>query len=219
MTYSGWLTHISGHPSATSRAQDSESTSAKDQCSTAAPRNQGPGERCKLPSTAPEEVYFGVFWGFRNHHFLSTTHYSPVVVLLSLGVPVFGQVGLKSPQGRPKPEQVGLSPLPVEPPSLQSLHLGMMWYSFSEDIKSCHMYKRIKLSQKPIEWHRHRVKPVRPKTRFGRVSSFTAFNRWRHNLFTARRNARIASAVLAIAIPSVRPSVRHKPVLCQNDGT
>ena len=34
MTYSGWLTHISGHPSATSRAQDSESTSAKvDRCS------------------------------------------------------------------------------------------------------------------------------------------------------------------------------------------
>ena len=38
-------------------------------------------------------------------------------------------------------------------------------------------------------------------------------------LFTARRNARIASAVLAIAIPSVCPSVRHTPVLCQNDGT
>ena len=38
-------------------------------------------------------------------------------------------------------------------------------------------------------------------------------------LFTARRNARIASAVLATAIPSVRPSVRHTPVLCQNDGT
>ena len=30
LTYSRWLTHISGHPSATSRAQDSESTSAKD---------------------------------------------------------------------------------------------------------------------------------------------------------------------------------------------
>ena len=40
LTYNGWLTHISGHPSATSRAQDSESTSAKDQCSTAGPRNQ-----------------------------------------------------------------------------------------------------------------------------------------------------------------------------------
>jgi len=40
LTCSGWLTHISGHPSATSRAQDSESTSAKDQCSTAGPRNQ-----------------------------------------------------------------------------------------------------------------------------------------------------------------------------------
>ena len=37
LTYSGRLTHISGHPSATSRAQDSESTSAKDQCSTAGP--------------------------------------------------------------------------------------------------------------------------------------------------------------------------------------
>ena len=40
LTYSGWLTHISGHPSATSRAQDSECTSAKDQCSTAGPRHQ-----------------------------------------------------------------------------------------------------------------------------------------------------------------------------------
>jgi len=39
LTYSGWFTHISGHPSATGRAQDSESTSAKDRCSTAGPRN------------------------------------------------------------------------------------------------------------------------------------------------------------------------------------
>jgi len=43
------------------------------------------------------------------------------------------------------------------------------------------------------------------------------------DIFTARRNARIASAVLVIAIPSVRPSVhpsvRHTPVLYQNDGT
>jgi len=34
-------------------------------------------------------------------------------------------------------------------------------------------------------------------------------------IFTAHRNARIASAVLATAIPSVR----HTPVLCQNGGT
>jgi len=40
LTYSRWLTHISGHPSATSRAQDSESTSAKDQCYTAGLRHQ-----------------------------------------------------------------------------------------------------------------------------------------------------------------------------------
>jgi len=41
--------------------------------------------------------------------------------------------------------------------------------------------------------------------------------------FYSTRNARIASAVLATAIPSVRlsvrPSVHHTPVLCQNDGT
>jgi len=40
LTYSGWLTHISGHPSAASRAQDSERTPAKDRCSTAGLRNQ-----------------------------------------------------------------------------------------------------------------------------------------------------------------------------------
>jgi len=33
--------------------------------------------------------------------------------------------------------------------------------------------------------------------------------------FYSARNARIASAVLATAIPSVR----YTPVLCQNDGT
>jgi len=32
--------HISGHPSATGQAQDSESTPAKDRCYTAGPRNQ-----------------------------------------------------------------------------------------------------------------------------------------------------------------------------------
>ena len=35
LTYSGWLIHISGHPSATGRAQDSESSPAKDRRSTA----------------------------------------------------------------------------------------------------------------------------------------------------------------------------------------
>ena len=40
LTYSEWFIHISGHPSATGQAQDSESTPAKDRCSTAGPRNQ-----------------------------------------------------------------------------------------------------------------------------------------------------------------------------------
>ena len=43
LTYSGWLTNISGHPSATGRAQDSESTPAKDRRSTAGRRNQSVG--------------------------------------------------------------------------------------------------------------------------------------------------------------------------------
>jgi len=45
LTYSGWFTHISGHPSATGRAQDSESTPAKDRFPTAGPRNQPTGRR------------------------------------------------------------------------------------------------------------------------------------------------------------------------------
>jgi len=39
------------------------------------------------------------------------------------------------------------------------------------------------------------------------------------DIFTACHNARIASDVLATAILSVRLSVCHMPVLCQNDGT
>ena len=52
-------------------------------------------------------------------------------------------------------------------------------------------------------------------------------NKPQNQFFYSKRNARIASAVLATAIQSVRPSVclsvrpsvRHTPVLCQNDGT
>jgi len=40
LTYSRRSTHISGHPSATGRAQDRESSLAKDRRSTAVPRNQ-----------------------------------------------------------------------------------------------------------------------------------------------------------------------------------
>ena len=40
LTYSGWLTHISGHPSAAGRAQDRESSPATDQRSTTVPRHQ-----------------------------------------------------------------------------------------------------------------------------------------------------------------------------------
>ena len=39
LTYSGWLTHISGHPSAAGRAQDRESSRARDRRSTTVPRS------------------------------------------------------------------------------------------------------------------------------------------------------------------------------------
>lgn len=85
---------------------------------------RGSGEHSKLPptgvnGTALEEVDFDVFLSFRNHQFLSTRHSSPVIVLLSLDVTVVGQVGLKSQQGKPKPEQIVLSP--SSHPSLQPL--------------------------------------------------------------------------------------------------
>ena len=53
LTYSGRFTHISGHPSAVGRAQDSESSPVKDQRSTAEPRDQintmqGQGKDCGL---------------------------------------------------------------------------------------------------------------------------------------------------------------------------
>ena len=51
------------------------------------------------------------------------------------------------------------------------------------------------------------------------VASFTLAVQLPCNNFYSARNARIASTVLVIAIPSVCPSVCHTPVLCQNDGT
>jgi len=44
LTYSGRFIHISGHPSATGRAQDRESSPAKDRRSTTEPRNQLKGK-------------------------------------------------------------------------------------------------------------------------------------------------------------------------------
>jgi len=40
LTYSGWLTYINGHPSAAGRAQDRESSPARDRRSTTVPRHQ-----------------------------------------------------------------------------------------------------------------------------------------------------------------------------------
>jgi len=48
LTYSGRFTHISGHPSAAGRVQDSESSPVKDRRSTTVPRNQPVVQQNKL---------------------------------------------------------------------------------------------------------------------------------------------------------------------------
>jgi len=47
LTYSGWFTHISGHPSAAGRVQDRESSPARDRRSTTVPRHQLGWYACK----------------------------------------------------------------------------------------------------------------------------------------------------------------------------
>jgi len=61
LTYSGRLTHISGHPSATGRAQDRESSPARDRRSNTVPRHQ-PG-RISRRSLASENRVPGLSCG------------------------------------------------------------------------------------------------------------------------------------------------------------
>jgi len=60
LTYSGRFTHISGHPSAVGRAQDSVSSPVTDRRSTAAPWNQRGGEGNLRPRRPPRE-YLGEY--------------------------------------------------------------------------------------------------------------------------------------------------------------
>ena len=53
LTYSGWLTHISGHPSAAGRAQDRESSPTRDRRSTTVPRHQLRWYACLTTVTHP----------------------------------------------------------------------------------------------------------------------------------------------------------------------
>jgi len=67
---------------------------------------------------------------------------------------------------------------------------------------------------------------LRAKYKYSNSSCVVEHDEWNVYVFSSfysARNARIASALLATAIPSVCPSVcpsvRHTPVLCQNGGT
>ena len=81
LTYSGWLIHISGHPSAAGRAQNRESSPAKDRRSTTVPRgtnfnsklrsNSGQGLRHTISPTPPPSysirfVLLDIKGGVRN---------------------------------------------------------------------------------------------------------------------------------------------------------
>jgi len=56
-TYGGQFAYISGHPSAVSRAQDSESLPVKDRRSTTAPQNQLSGQYCSVtPESWPWQM-------------------------------------------------------------------------------------------------------------------------------------------------------------------
>jgi len=56
LTYSGRFAHISGHPSATGRAQDRESSPAIDRRSTTVPRNQLEFE-CFVDCQCPKRLF------------------------------------------------------------------------------------------------------------------------------------------------------------------
>jgi len=65
VTHNGRFTHVSGHPSATGRVQDRETTPAKDRRSTTEPRNQ------------PQHLFLGTGW--KHTYFTAATTHSDCV--------------------------------------------------------------------------------------------------------------------------------------------
>ena len=65
LTYSGWLTHIRGHPSAAGRAQDRGSSPARDRRSTTVPRHQ-----LSLGMVTKNDVIYGrkLLWWLTNEN-------------------------------------------------------------------------------------------------------------------------------------------------------
>ena len=81
-TCSGWFTHLSGHPSATGRAQDSESMPAKYRRSSAGPRNQ-PRWRmnaCLLAMLVREAVS----WPWRSYELGSKSRYALIFIDINI---------------------------------------------------------------------------------------------------------------------------------------
>ena len=81
LTYSGWFTHVSGHPPAAGGAQDRESSPVKDRRSTTVPRNPG-----RLWKTSIWLVGWFVVWlgmGNSSPLFTPSTPSSPSQSLIS----------------------------------------------------------------------------------------------------------------------------------------
>ena len=64
LTYSGWLSHISGHPSAAGRAQDRESSLARDRRSTTVLRHRQKGA---LLANKPGATAMVARWPLENN--------------------------------------------------------------------------------------------------------------------------------------------------------
>jgi len=84
LTYSGRFTHICGHPSAAGRAQDSESSPARDRRSTTVPRNEKvvPETSCGVDHHISVREYFDrcLFVSRSQQNLVSTTVLQPLEV-------------------------------------------------------------------------------------------------------------------------------------------
>jgi len=88
LTYSGWSTHISGHPSTAGRAQDRESSPVKDRRSTTVLRHQPPSKgslriRCMVKMIHQQQHRTGGGisndYGYRRPHRMQSMGMRPVV--------------------------------------------------------------------------------------------------------------------------------------------
>jgi len=100
LTYSGWLTHhISGHPSAAGRAQDRESSPARDRRSTTVPRHQltSRGRSNYSNYLCTRSTQLRLWLEFTTYYSVvaNSCNFSPLPALLADADAVFLSVGIR----------------------------------------------------------------------------------------------------------------------------